>query len=103
MTEAEDFFTDLVSAIAACVGASFRDMDNRVEGNFKARIAAATITRMAGNIPSGTRNGETIKAVYETFSAALNGKPEKAPAIPLPSSAAQAKARKPPSRPKRTS
>ena len=99
MNEAEEYFTDLVNAIALCVATSLREMDGRVEGNFKSHVVAQAIRQI--KIPANARNSAAITAVYQTFVAAIERKPEDAPGIPLPS--ASGKQRKTPSQAKRTS
>lgn len=81
-----------------CVATSLREMDGRVQGNFKSRLASQAIKGLT--VPPGVRNSAAIIAVYQTFAAAIDQKPERAPGIPLPSSAGRP--RKTPPQAKRT-
>ena len=83
MNEVEALLTDVVAAIAASMGAAFAELEPRVQGNFKSRIAADAIRALIQKVPADAPNRDTIIAVYENFSAALVGKLPEAPSVPL--------------------
>lgn len=64
--------------------AKFAELELRTKSqNFRREQGAQAIRTLIQKVPEHAQNRETIIAVYQTFAAALSGKLEAAPEVPL--------------------
>ncbi|MBG9387589.1 hypothetical protein [Caenimonas aquaedulcis] len=79
---AQEFLTDVVRANATAVAAITSVIIlHQKSANFNTRSAADAIVHLKSKVPAKSRNEEAIRAVYDTFLAALRNKPEESPAV----------------------